>query len=177
LIGGHSGSSIQFHRLNAIKAIGFILNEITDCDLRIAHINGGTLSGSIPINANAIVNISYPNLDRFILKLENAKIKLSKKYPLEKIHLKVTKLPQAKKVMANTKNIINTIINVFDGLRVFNQKLKLPQESSNLGVLKIDNDQIIITIFVRGLILKEIKKTTSMITKTIVDNGGTVNPR
>ena len=54
--GGHSGVDIHRQRANAIQVLGRVLHAaITEGDLRVSFIHGGTVSNAIPRDAEAIV--------------------------------------------------------------------------------------------------------------------------
>ncbi|MBQ1874670.1 MAG: aminoacyl-histidine dipeptidase [Paludibacteraceae bacterium] len=62
--GGHSGCDIHLQRANAIKLLFRVLKDaVTNCEARLATVEGGSLRNAIPREACAVVTIPAENYD------------------------------------------------------------------------------------------------------------------
>lgn len=69
LKGGHSGIDIPLGRGNSNKILNRLLNEVLD-DIRIAHLDGGSLRNAIPREAHAIITLDPSKKEEVIGKME-----------------------------------------------------------------------------------------------------------
>lgn len=67
LRGGHSGTEIHLGRANANKLMFYFLKEaVSECEVRLSHIDGGSLRNAIPREAVAIVTLPAENAEDFL---------------------------------------------------------------------------------------------------------------
>ena len=69
LKGGHSGIDIPLGRGNSNKILNRLLNEVLG-DIRIAHLDGGSLRNAIPREAHAIITLDSSKKEEVLGKME-----------------------------------------------------------------------------------------------------------
>ncbi|MDR0407831.1 MAG: M20/M25/M40 family metallo-hydrolase [Campylobacteraceae bacterium] len=142
LQGGHSGVDIDKNIPNAIKILA---QELADNDCELMAINGGERINSIPKNAYA--TICAP-----------------KNFTLKNRFLNIKKVEKSSDILTHSRSIISMLQNFTQGVRSFNDELKIPNESINLSTIRTDNNKIIVEFFARAMekkALEELKKSSS----------------
>lgn len=137
--GGHSGVDIDKHIPNAIKILADFL---VDKDIDIAEFVGGERKNSIPSKAYAIV-------------ASDEKIKGSEFF--------VEFLDEKFEVFEDSKKLLKSICGFAQGIRDFNFKFNIPQDSINLAIVEAKNGNIKIDLSARSLSeegLKRLEKET-----------------
>lgn len=136
--GGHSGLEIDKNIPNAIQDI---LKNISSLPIYLVSLNGGEKRNSIPKTASVIVGIERHipmkvyNNDIEVIRLENKSFD----------------------VIANTDDIMETIINFKHGLRSFNNKLNVPQTSINLAIVNTEDNELEIILSGRSMDNKDLE--------------------
>lgn len=159
LIGGHSGDDIDKNRCNAIKLAVRILNEL-NCK-NIGYINFGKRDNVIPSEGYVIFS-SNENINSINEKLR--KIYLNLNGEEQTLDLNIEKCEE-KAVIKESKEIIEFISNIKDGLLEVYEDDKFPLLSANIGKISINYNNIEIKYSIRSSnllkeekLLKEIKK-------------------
>jgi dipeptidase D len=142
LQGGHSGVDIDKNIPNAIKVLA---SEFTNSDCELVSINGGERINSIPKSASAI----FYAPKNFTPKNRSVIIKEIKKDD---------------DVLARSSDILQMIQNFVQGVRSFNDELKIPHESINLSTIKTDDKEVTVEFFARAMekkALEDLGESTS----------------
>ncbi|MDR0761544.1 MAG: M20/M25/M40 family metallo-hydrolase, partial [Campylobacteraceae bacterium] len=129
LQGGHSGVDIDKNIPNAIKVLA---DELTKSECELISIDGGERINSIPKSAFAKVyapsGFSVKNNDFSIQKIE-----------------------QKSDILAYSDNILQMLKNFTQGVRSFDEKLKIPSKSINLSTIKTTADKVKVEFFARAM--------------------------
>lgn len=135
LKGGHSGDDIDKNRDNAIKMIGRVLKDLHEKeDIKISHIEGGSKDNAIPREAEAI--ITSPKCLKFESEIPN---------------ISIMEIETAKKVIKETRDIVNIIDEIINGVYKMSKDVDgLVETSNNLGIIKIEDGKIILTNLTRS---------------------------
>ena len=128
--GGHSGMKIADNIPSAIKVLAYELIKIEDCEL--VSFEGGEVNNSIPKTATAI-------------------IKTTKKPEINHQNIKVIEIPNIDKVIEQSSDILGFINSFAQGVRAYNKELNMPNDSINLGTIKIVHDELEIDCFARSM--------------------------
>lgn len=143
LSGGHSGVDISKNIPSAIKILA---STIVENSCKIIKIEGGERNNSIPKRAYALVFASnkIESKDKFV---------------------KIRKIKQKKTTYLKYSENIANIINAFSqGVRVYDEDLKMPKTSINLSTIKEIDEQIVLEFFARSMdneSLQNIKSETN----------------
>ncbi len=130
LPGGHSGVEIHKNIDNALKIIA---QSIYDCGGVVLDINGGERINSIPVNAKAIIaSKEQPKLIH-----DNMKV--------EKIH------QSSDHLNIYPDSIIEFINNFQQGVREFNNELKVVESSINLAIVTTQINEVKIELSARSM--------------------------
>lgn len=167
LVGGHSGSEIHQGRANAIKLLGTMLNLMGDVGINfeVASINGGQARNVIASSAECVVSVGP--MDTY--RMNNVIAKMNKFVSdiyggVERSYFIEFK-PAGKigEVMdkGTVRAVIDYILLVHDGvIKMSPQDASLVETSSNLGVIKTEESEVVMQSFPRSNIdakLSEIK--------------------
>ncbi len=150
LLGGHSGVEINKNRHNANKLMAEFLNRIPN--VKLAGISGGAKDNVIPNRCECYV---YTDCDL----TEKSKQFIKDKYSDSDPNLQITvtdgeMLPVIGE--KGTREIIDLICALPNGVQKMSEQIKdLVQTSLNLGVLKIENDNLYCTFSVRSSVNAE----------------------
>lgn len=128
--GGHSGLKIADNIPSAIKALVYELIKIDDCEL--VSFYGGEVSNSIPKNAAAI-------------------IKTAQKPQIKHPNIKVKECKNADKTIKQSSSILGFINSFAQGVRSYNKELGMPNDSINLGTVKINDGVLHMDCFARSM--------------------------
>lgn len=150
LDGGHSGIDISLNIPNAIK---LLISTLIQNDCKIVSIKGGERINSIPKSAKAVV--------------------LSSKKPETKsLHVKIKEVKVEKKqVLENSSNILHLINAFSQGVRIYDEDLKMPITSINLSIIKQNEGKIILEFFARSMQDEELENIKSE-TKSLLEGFG-----
>ena len=133
LIGGNSGIDIERSRNNAIiNMISILSNK----NIYLCSINGGTFENDIATSCEAVVQ-SESDLTKEISNIKVEKVENSESFSLE-----------------DTKNIINEILAMKSGFIT-------ETASANLGMIKTDNNKVIVTYLFRSTIKPELEEISN----------------
>lgn len=144
LMGGHSGDDIDKNRCNAIKLVIKMLKELK-CS-KIASVDIGKRDNVIPSEGNISFSSEY-SLDTLKNKIKNTEFDLSNddsnfNYDIKEIN--------DCKVIVESKDIIDFIYEIKNGLIEKYEDDGFPLLSSNIGRISIENDTIIIKYSIRS---------------------------
>ena len=159
LSGGHSGADIHLGRGNALKIIGEVLWKLNkEFIIQLNSISGGNRTNAIPREASAILYVNkeeLSNISKFISDLvSNIKVLFDGIDPDMDVSIQQQEKFEedkafTKKIQDNILNIIYTLPN---GPLSMHPKIKdLVYTSSNLGVIRTDDEKIEIKLSQRSL--------------------------
>lgn len=154
LIGGHSGADIHLNRLNAIKVLCELVEESVS-ELQLSEIKGGQMHNTIPQEAE-IIFISE-SFDKE--KLENAAAEFRKKEEGLKLSIENTVVEKSMN-FSDSKSLITALAQLQDGPYSYmdGEYSHIVQSSSNLAIIRTEEDEIVITDSTRSSSVEELKK-------------------
>ncbi|WP_343345017.1 aminoacyl-histidine dipeptidase [Terrisporobacter petrolearius] len=176
LLGGHSGMDIVKQRANSNVTMGRILN-LLDVDFDLVEVNGGSKNNAIPRDCEAVVAVNKDQAET--LKANVAKIEeiLKNEFKTTDPGLEVVvKEATADKAItdeckAKAMLLLNFIPN---GIQTVSKDIEgLVESSSNLGVVKTENDVMSFESAVRSSVatLREnLNNKTEMLCDTVNAN-------
>ncbi len=155
LLGGHSGIEINKRRANAIKLIGRLLDAIdSKIDLDIVNISGGEKMNAIAKMASAIIlTAEGEELKKIVNKCQNIfsnEFKTSD--PEIKVIVEEIENNFEKIFSSNTKKSLISILRLIpNGVQTMSANIKgLVESSNNIGVLTIEDNEIVFNSAVRS---------------------------
>lgn len=162
LTSGHSGVDIIYQRANANVVMGRILFVLSQkVNLRIASISGGEKDNSIAPFANASIIVSEDEKELAIKLIEETAEKIKKEYAVTDAGM-VIEAEAGADAHGNvynaetTSRIILALTHIPDGvIRMSNDIKGLVQTSLNLGVVKEENEDILLTYLLRSSVESE----------------------
>lgn len=158
LKGGHSGGFIDSGRTNSIIVANRIVKEMSSqgIDINLVNLNGGLKENAIPRECEYI----FSSCEEF--ELINTKIKesfeaIKNEYSVADpgMNCDVKRIDTATKMFdkKSTNDILNFIYLVPNGFKEKSLEIEgLTLTSLNLGILKTDNDKVVLTDCVRSAI-------------------------
>lgn len=158
LLSGHSGDVIDRERANAIILLGRILNELkNNFDLFLFDISGGSKMNLIPNIAQMDFSIKKENVDKLndlIFEMQNL---FSKEFAASEKNINISLQPievENKKCISQKtlEKLISCILLMPNGVINMSVDMKdLPNTSNNLGVLEINDKNIVFYSMVRSM--------------------------
>lgn len=156
LRGGHSGTDIHKGRANANKLMArFLKQAITECDVRLASFNGGSLRNAIPREAVAVVTLLPENEDLLldllaewsaIFKDEYADVEPNLLFEACKINQQVTLVPSEIQ-----DGLINALVGVQNGvIGMLTSFEGIVETSSNLASVTTNDGKILVGFLTRS---------------------------
>ena len=164
LLGGHSGIEIHKERGNSNKLIGRILKDITNnFDIRLVSIDGGSKDNAIPREADAKILINKNDLDSVKKCIEKwQEILLNELQFADKDVTVICDVVNDSIKESFTKECTNKVIDLLvvypNGVNTRSVAIDgLVESSSNLGIVKTTDKQVIYESAVRSSVktLKE----------------------
>lgn len=154
LVSGHSGVDIYIGRANANKEIGNLLYLLSkDVSFELAHISGGRLRNVIPAYCEVIIVLDKADKEKAlsIIKQFESNFAIEFKGIETKYTISVDDcdLPDSILEPKDTRKFVTALKACFNGLYQMNWDINIPQMSSNLGVIKIENSTIHLTTLQR----------------------------
>lgn len=135
LPGGHSGIDIDKAIPNAIKVLS---TQLAKNKCKIISFDGGVSINAIPATAKAKVFCKNFTSDCEFIEYKEIDSKESLFYK-------------------KSKKILN-IINAFSsGVKLYDYKLKMPHSSINLGILKLEDDELLMRVYARSMSIEEMQ--------------------
>ncbi|MCC3869434.1 aminoacyl-histidine dipeptidase [Terrisporobacter mayombei] len=176
LLGGHSGMDIVKQRANSNVTMGRILN-LLDVDFDLVEVNGGSKNNAIPRECEAIVAVNKDQAET--LKANVAKIEEILKNEFKTtdpgLEVVVKEATADKAITDECKAKVMLLLNFIpNGIQTVSKDIEgLVESSSNLGVVKTENDVMSFESAVRSSVatLREnLNKKTKMLCDTVNAN-------
>lgn len=155
LLGGHSGVEIDKNRVNADILAGRFLNYMKSvCEFQIISIDGGDKGNAIPNNCTMILCTATPDIfmSSAIDYLDVIHGEISDREPDFIDNICVCEESEYDVIESEIKDkLIFTLLCVPDGIAQMSAEIKgLVESSSNLGILKTEEDKIILHFTLRS---------------------------
>ena len=140
LKGGHSGEDIDKKRINAIRCIAELIRSASEkFEVRLADLNGGKFKNAIPSSAEAVLlvkNSDFSSVSGFIME-SGRRIKEHASDEDRNVMFELTGCESDGSYIENSDELLGSILAWPDGvLRMSGKYQGLPEDSSNLGVLR-----------------------------------------
>lgn len=158
LQGGHSGCDIHTTRVNAIKLLARILAEnLAQAEYQLADIKGGSVRNAIPREASATIAFHVKNQQKITACLaeltETLKSELKLAEPNLTLLVEETNVPTQILTSETTQKAIHLLNLLPNGIIRNSDVVKNVVETSlSIGVLTIENQELVATILSRSLI-------------------------
>lgn len=144
LMGGHSGDDIDKNRCNAIKLAAIMLNKLNY--ISIGDINFGKRDNVIP-SEGYITFLSNDNIESINEKLKKINLDLSD----EEKNLKLSiEYYEGKSIVKESKEIIEFISEIKNGLLEVYKDDGVPLLSANIGKIILENNKVEIKYSIRS---------------------------
>jgi len=168
LMGGHSGVEIDRGRANANILMGRLLQAISlEEDIRLVSVDGGLKDNAIPVECKSVfVTDNYSRVEELVKEYEQFFIKEHETTDAGiKISCQKVALSEAQAMdLESTKDSICLLVCLPNGIQTMSHNIEgLVQTSLNLGVLKTEEQKLILSYCVRSSVLTE----KEMITRRI----------
>ena len=156
LAGGHSGTDIHLGRANAIVMLAtMLLSQSTEFDFYLQQAQGGTVRNAIPNNAAFTVAAAKDDLHDFkqALLIEFEKFRRLYQDTDPKMRLEIREAaPAARFSFTDTLELLTLIEQLPHGpVRRFPLDPKIVETSCNLGLIKAENGEAVISLMARSL--------------------------
>lgn len=154
--GGHSGYDINKQRANANKYLAtFLYSQLEKHAVQLVSINGGEAHNVIPRDSEAVIVVPNINCEAFLKEVEIFDKALKKAYALTengaKVSVEKTIVPQRTIDTNSGKMVLSfmTLVDngVYETMQIYPH---LPDTSSNMGLVKTENDVVTVTFMIRN---------------------------
>ncbi|MCL2753125.1 MAG: aminoacyl-histidine dipeptidase [Defluviitaleaceae bacterium] len=157
LKGGHSGMDIHLERGNSNKLLVRALHGLS-VPFYISEIGGGSKDNAIPREAWSKIYVANDDKGTFLSEIATLEAILQKEYSTTEPELSLqTKAGDVKncceKVFSEgtQKSLINLLLSIPSGIEHYSADVAgLVETSNNMGVIRMENDKIVITNAVRS---------------------------
>lgn len=181
LMGGHSGVDIGLGRLNAISAVGRLLDSVREFNMRLASISGGEKDNAIARFCEAEIVVDEAQLEQVVAELNSVSEQIREEYNTVENGYEMNIVCANDTIIsacpddASTNNLIDILISMPNGVIRMNPNIEnMVQTSMNLGVIKTEESEIMLTASLRSSNNSE-KNFLSRRVKAIVENvNGTI---
>ncbi len=181
LKGGHSGMEIDKGRGNSNKLMGRVLMTIfSETDIRLSSLNGGSKHNAIPREADAVILVRSEDsvlIEKKIQECEETfKNELRTPDPDIRVEFEALQtLPSQMLSKESTKNIINYLYLIIDGVTSMSMDIKgLVESSLNLGVVTTYKDGVEFISSIRSSVRSLKDELYNRLCVTAEINGGNV---
>lgn len=165
LLGGHSGVDIHLPRLNANKLVGEGLKAALDeAPIRIMHIEGGTRGNAIARSARCDFLVPEGRTKKVIEIIEGWGEKVDRS--VEKgLKISVSEIPAGRSFSEEASaSVIGIINDVPQGPYSWSEEIEgLVQTSNNLGIVRTEEDRVLIPISSRSSDMDDLAKDQAML--------------
>lgn len=169
LKGGHSGMDINLGRANANKLMArFLKYSAANYESMLVSFNGGNMRNAIPRSATAIVTIDEEDYDDFLEAVDEFEDMFRSEFSSTEPQLSFTaqkvELPATVIDEQSADDLINALQGAPNGVIKMNPDLPgLVETSSNMAIVKTDNDSITVNFLVRSSMESERDDVSSSI--------------
>ena len=181
LMGGHSGMEIDKERGNSNKLMGRILmNIISETDIRLSSINGGSKHNAIPRETDAVILVKAEDSTIVEKKIseydEIFKNELRTPDPDIRLEFEVlSPIPSHMLTKESTDNVINYLYLIVNGVTSMSMDIDgLVESSLNLGIVTSYEDRVEFISSIRSSVKSLKEELFKKILVTAKINGGSV---
>ena len=174
LKGGHSALNIVNDHINAIKFVGDVLYSFSlELPINLIKIDGGSSKAAIPTLCEAIILINSSDFDK-LNKIANEHLNAYKKVALndKNAEIELTKIDdECLKMLSikDTEDVLGLVATTFNGVALRDKKnCSSMFLSSNLGIIKTNNNEIMIRNMARSFndsLLKKLENSNKLLCK------------
>lgn len=156
LKGGHSGLDIHLQRASANVLLGRFLFELRErVDFALVSANGGNMDNAICREAEAVVVVAPEQVQTVAAVIEEAEAMFREEYKDRESDILMTaeQMPEAAEVLTTeTRDYVIALLRLLlYGVQTMDTNMDgLVETSSNIGILKTNEDHIFIDNAVRG---------------------------
>ena len=182
LSGGHSGLDIHKGRGNTNCLYGRMLFQLSkNLELGIANLFGGHKDNAIPSETRGLLVVGETDILEFLTKIKEFETILQKEYETSDPGLQIVCKQMEKGVIkvldSDSKNrVVSSLIHQHCGVWAMSQKIEgLVESSANLGILRIDDRQVILHFSIRSSVQTVKEYMKELIVNQISMLGGKVN--
>ena len=161
LAGGHSGAEIHKGRANSNKVMGELLDRLLKLmPYRLVYVRGGQKDNAIPRYTMAKIIVAENRLDDALAEIDKLGAELLKTLPEEETKAKITREACVCRgramTIASTRKVVGLLNAVPNGVQAMSQDMPgLVQTSLNLGILKTEEQELLMTFSVRSSVNEE----------------------
>lgn len=159
LKGGHSGCDIHLGKANANKVLARIAQQLSAAGiaLQLSHWQGGTLRNAIPREGQLQVVVDKTAEAQLLQLLSQAQTELSNEYRLREpnfnLNWQTIALPEKVLSRSQSQQLFAAVDATVNGvMRMSDELPSVVETSTNLGIIKIDGEQIKVRCLVRSLV-------------------------
>jgi dipeptidase D len=158
LLGGHSGVEINKNRANAIKLMGRVLNSINknlQSNMQIADIGGGNKMNAIAIDSYAVIIADASEIENIKNIVSICQNEFSNEFKTSdsNISISLENIDLPKHVFSDStkESLIRILLLTPNGVQTMSSDIEgLVESSNNIGVLTVENDEILFNNAVRS---------------------------
>jgi len=170
LFGGHSGADIHLGRANAIKTAAALLCAASyDADIRIISIHGGSKDNAIPRECTVV--FATDSVDKAFAAIEKEKGALVLCDDDKRMRINLDKTERQSHSLAASTPILLLLNDLPFGVLGMCRKTNLVETSSNLGVVRTDENEVKITVSSRSSVESELNKAEETLAR-LAKNAG-----
>lgn len=201
--GGHSGTEIDKNGGNANLVMGWFLKELSqEVDIKLAALQGGLKDNAIPIEAYAVVGVAEKTetadekesegseMKRFKAVCRRLEQKMQSRYkdtdPDCRVELKVlADKAELKQYLgeeqtylkqADCARVLSFLSEAPNGVQSMSEEPEgLVQTSLNLGIMKLEKDEMQVSFSLRSSVAKEKEELKARVCQLVEKYQGTVN--
>ena len=182
LKGGHSGIEINEPRVNAIKVLSEILDQLSDFNIRIYSISGGIAHNAIPSNAEVVFAINAGDLPNVLNKVLQDENQLMNKYSKIEENINIFSgevfISDEAATAYNaeeSREIINLLQNLPHGVMKMSEIVEGAVETScNLAQISTTEDKIVLTMSLRSNVDASIDGLRNKIETIAAENNASI---
>jgi dipeptidase D len=181
LTGGHSGIDIHKGRGNANKIMNrLLLQLLTDFEIEIASVDGGSLRNAIPRESNATISVSAENLQEIKNAIVNYAAIIKSEYHTtdSKVNVAFKETENPKTVIGNEfiQKLLRTVYTIPNGIYRMSPEIDgLVQSSNNLSRILIAEGSYSIQCLTRSSVDSEKTDVKNAITCAMEMLGAKIN--
>ncbi len=161
LTGGHSGVEIHKGRANSNMVMGRLLNAIDqEMPLRIAELSGGQADNAIAARTEAVILVPEEEAERAAAIVRSYEAVFQNEYAVADPGLKVTMSCAETSVLpltlTATDRVLAALVLMPNGIQTMSMDIDgLVQTSLNLGILRLEDQELVTTAAVRSSVTSE----------------------
>ena len=169
LTGGHSGSDIDKHRLNADVAAARMLRAVS-VPLRLSAFAGGVRDNVIPSECTAEIIVTPCMLETVLGEISREQERLAAEYPEEQLRLEISPpVPAAAQAVTpdDSRRLLDAILSIPSDVIAMDDTLHMPELSMNLGTAVLSQDGLHLDILIRSSVNEKKRRSADQLCDTL----------